>query len=163
MTLSNRGAWDRIPLIVTFPERAEFTETYGFAGASGNVNLEGQLFRSRSASKMLYIFMHPSSTLQLMPMPAALAEAGCHTLCAASRYPKNDSALIMEKVIIDLGAWVRYAREKLGYEKVVLVGWSGGGSLSLFYQAQAENLTITHTPAGDEIVITPADVLQRTA
>lgn len=158
MTLSNRAAWDRIPLIVTFPERAKFTETYGFAGTSGNVNLEGQLFRSRSASKMLFIFMHPSSTLHLMPMPAALAEAGCHILCAASRYPKNDSALIMENVIIDLGAWVRYAREKLGYEKVVLVGWSGGGSLSLFYQAQAENLTITHTPAGDEIVITPADV-----
>ncbi len=34
---------------------------------------------------------------------------------------------------------------------VVLVGWSGGGSLSLFYQAQAENPTITHTPAGDEV------------
>jgi pimeloyl-ACP methyl ester carboxylesterase len=95
--------------------------------------------------------MHPSATLNLLPMPAALADAGFHVLCAASRYPKNDSALIMEKVAIDLGKWIAYAKDALGYQSVVLVGWSGGGSLSLFYQAQAENPTITHTPAGDEI------------
>jgi len=32
-----------------------------------------------------------------------------------------------------------HARDVLGYRKVVLVGWSGGGSLSLFYQAQASS------------------------
>jgi hypothetical protein len=35
--------------------------------------------------------MNPSSTLHLLPMPAALVGAGLHVLCAASRYPKNDS------------------------------------------------------------------------
>ncbi|MCR6645444.1 MAG: alpha/beta hydrolase [Terricaulis sp.] len=60
----------------------------------------------------------------------------------------------MEKVAIDLGRWIAHAREELGYERVVLVGWSGGGSLSLFYQAQAERPTITHTPAGDAIDLT---------
>jgi hypothetical protein len=40
--------------------------------------------------------MHPSSTLQLMPMPAARADAGMAVICAASRYPKDDRALIME-------------------------------------------------------------------
>ena len=44
----------------------------------------------------------------------------------------------------------------LGYAKVVLVGWSGGGSLSLFYQGQAEHPTITHTPAGDPYDLTAA-------
>src|SRR6185437_6372194 len=29
--------------------------------------------------------------------------------------------------------------------------WSGGGSLALFYQAQAERATITHTPGGDPV------------
>jgi len=43
----------------------------------------------------------------------------------------------MEKVAIDMAAWVKDARAR-GYEKVILVGWSGGGSLSLFYQAEAE-------------------------
>ena len=92
-------------------------------------------------------------------MPTALASAGLHVLCAGSRYPKNDSALIMEKVVFDLGVYVRYAKEELGYEKVVLVGWSGGGSLSLFYQSQAENPTITSTPAGDSYDLTQAKLL----
>jgi len=36
------------------------------------------------------------------------------------------------------------------------VGWSGGGALSLFYEAQAERPTITHTPAGDPYDLTAA-------
>lgn len=155
--------WDRIPLILSFPDGNRTAETYGFVGTTGRVFLEGQLFRPRGRpSQTCYLFMHPSSTLQLLPMPAALAGAGLHVLCASSRYPKNDSALIMEKVAFDLGAWVRHAREQLGYGKVVLVGWSGGGSLSLFYQAEAERPSITRTPAGDpfdltEARLTPAD------
>src|SRR5512139_2535082 len=144
--------WERIPQIVSFADRASFTETYGFAGNSGKVNLEGQLLRASSRpSKTLFVFMHPTSTLQLLPMPMALADRGLHVLCAASRYPKNDSALIMEKVVVDLGMWMRHSREVLGYERVILLGWSGGGSLSLFYQAQAEKPDVTHTPAGDPV------------
>ncbi|MBP1845802.1 pimeloyl-ACP methyl ester carboxylesterase [Rhizobium petrolearium] len=155
--MNTKAEWQRIPLIVSFPETAKYTETYGFAGNSGRVNLEGQLLTPADApSKTVYVFMHPTSTLQLLPMPMALADAGLHVLCAASRYPKNDTALIMEKVAIDLGKWLDHARNELGYEKVILVGWSGGGSLSLFYQAQAENPTITHTPAGDEVNLVEA-------
>ena len=111
--------------------------------------LEGQLLRPPAPSPTVFLFMHPATTLQMLPMPAALANAGLHVLCAGSRYARNDSALIMEKVAADLGAYIRHAREALGYRTVVLVGWSGGGALSLFYQAQAEQPTITHTPAGD--------------
>ena len=91
-------------------------------------------------------------------MPTALANAGLHVLCAGSRYPKNDSALIMEKVCYDMGQYVKWAKEVCGYRKVVLVGWSGGGSLSLFYQDQAEHPTITHTPAGDEADLVGANL-----
>ncbi|MEO5738278.1 MAG: alpha/beta hydrolase, partial [Variovorax sp.] len=78
---------------------------------------------------------------------------------AGSRYPKKDSALIMEKVCYDLGQYVKWAKESCGYKKVVLVGWSGGGSLSLFYQSQAENPSITHTPAGDEYDLVAARLI----
>lgn len=144
-------AWKRTALVVTFPDNAKAKEVYGFAGNSGLINLEGQLLAGDRPSKTLFVFMHPTSTLQLLPMPTALADAGFHVLCAASRYARNDSALIMEKVVLDLGAWLRYGRDELGYEKIILVGWSGGGSLSLFYQAQAEKPTITQTPAGDPV------------
>lgn len=147
----------RVPAILKFAEQVKFAETYGFSGSQGLTILEGQrLMPKDRPSKTIYLFMHPSSTLHLLPMPTALADNGLHVLCAASRYPKNDSALIMEKVAIDMGAWVRWAREDCGYEKVILVGWSGGGSLSLFYQAQAEQPTVTHTPAGDEVDLTRA-------
>ena len=156
--------FDRIPVIVSFAEQVKMTETYGFAGSQGKTFLEGQRLVPRDAAvggtgavipnDTVFIFMHPSSTLQLLPMPSALAEAGLHVLCAASRYAKNDSALIMEKVVYDLGQYVRHAKEELGYKKVVLVGWSGGGSLSLFYQAQAERPDLTHTAAGDPYDLT---------
>ena len=103
MTNPSEG-WTRVPAILSFPDTPGFTETYGFAGASGKVWLEGQYLIPRERpSKTLYLFMHPSSTLQLLPMPAALVGAGLHVLCAASRYPKNDSGLIIEKAAIDMG------------------------------------------------------------
>ncbi len=158
---------ERRPVIVSFDETAAFTETYGFAGSSGKVFLEGQYILPKGrprelAGDRLLVFMHPASTLNLMPMPAAMARAGHHVLCAASRYAKNDTALIMEKVVADLGAYIRHAREELGYKSVILCGWSGGGSLAMFYQSQAEKPTLRDTPAGDPYDLTsmglqPAD------
>lgn len=145
---------------VQYQEMSGFTETYGFAGSTGNVNLEGVHYIPEGReSKTLMIFMHPASTLQLLPVPRALPTYGVHVLCAGSRYPKNDSALIFEKVLLDMGAWIRMAKEAWGYEKIVLVGWSGGGALSLFYQAQAESPTIADTPAGDPVDLAGANLI----
>ncbi|MET4204381.1 MULTISPECIES: alpha/beta hydrolase [unclassified Bradyrhizobium] len=145
---------------LAYDGRLKFAETYGFAGSQGTVNLEGVLIRPRNRpSKTLMVLMHPSSTLHLLPVPRALAKAGMHVLCAASQYPKNDAALIMEKVVLDLGAYVRHAKREWGYERVVLLGWSGGGSLSLFYQSQAESPTIVDTPAGDPVDIIAAGLV----
>ena len=128
---------------VQYQESAQFTEVYGFAGTQGMVNCEGVRFApTGKRSKTLAVFMHPSSTLQLLPMPQALAKAGIHVLCAGSRYARNDTPLIMEKVLLDLGAYIRRAKEHWGYEKILLCGWSGGGSLALFYQSQAEKPTL---------------------
>ena len=105
---------------IQYPETAQFREVYGFAGSQGMVNLEGIRFLPRKPSKTLDVFMHPATTLQLLPVPRALAEAGVHVLCAGSRFAKNDTPLIMEKVVLDLGAYIRHAKERWGYEKIVL-------------------------------------------
>jgi hypothetical protein len=155
--MTNAAEWDRIPVIISFAEAKQMVETYGFAGSQGQTVLEGQRLVPRGMpSDTVFVFMHPATTLHLLPMPTALANAGLHVLCCGSRYAKNDSPLIMEKVAYDLGQYIRHAREVLGYRKVILVGWSGGGSLSLFYQGQAEHPTITHTPAGDPYDLTQA-------
>lgn len=146
---------------IRYEEKSAFTETYGFSGNQGAINLEGLLLRPQGRpSRTLILFMHPSSTLQLLPLPRELVlRQGAHVLCAASRYAKNDTALILEKVLLDLGAYIRHAREVLGYERVVIGGWSGGGALAMFYQAQAEEPSITHTPAGDPVDIPGAGLI----
>lgn len=144
---------------VAFEEQTRYTETYGFVGSQGTINLEGVLIRpagDTGRDGTLFLMMHPSTTLQLLPLPSALAAAGHHVLCMGSRYVKNDAPLIFEKVALDLGACIRHARERLGYRKVVLLGWSGGGSLVLFYQSQAERPTIRATPAGDAVDLVAA-------
>ena len=152
-------AFDRVPFHLHWQEKSDFKETYG--GGFDAVIVEGQYLRPKDApsAKTVLIFMHPTGVMNLLPMPNALARAGVPVICAGSRYPHNDTALIMEKVALDLGAYVRYAREKLGFEKVVLAGWSGGGSLSMFYQSEAEDPTITHTPAGDACDLTAAGLI----
>lgn len=143
-----------------YPERAVFNETYGFGGSQGMINVEAMLLRPRGRpSKTLFFFMHPQTSMDVLPVPRSLVSLGCHVMCARNRYFKNDSVLIFEKILIDFGAWVRFAKEQLGYEKVVIVGWSGGGPLAAFYQAQAERPTITDTPNGDPVDIAGSDLI----
>ena len=145
---------------VTYPEAAGFREVYGFTGSQGMVNLEGIRYIPKGrTSKTLLVYMHPASTLQLLPVPRAMAEHGVHVLCAGSRYARNDTPLILEKVVLDLGAYIRHAKEVWGYEKIVINGWSGGGSLSILYQSQAEKPTITETAAGDPVDIQGAKLI----
>lgn len=145
---------------IQFAEQAAFKSVYGFAGSLGTVHLEGIRYIPKGVkADTLLIYMHPATTLQLLPIPRAMAASGVHVLCAASRYARNDSALIMENVVVDLGAYIRHAKEQWGYKNVVLGGWSGGGSLALLYQSQAENPTITQTPAGDPCNIVDAKLI----
>ncbi len=148
------SGYARIPLIIGFREPVGLRDTYG--GIDGVVALQAHHLKPDGPSDTLVIFMHPMGIMHYLPLPGALAAAGVHVLTAVSRYPNNDSALIMEKVAVDLGKWVAHARARLGYAKVVLAGWSGGGSLALFYQAEAERATVTATPAGDQPDLTAA-------
>ena len=112
----------------------------------------------------MILFSHPIGGGSFLPLVTALARAGRHVIYCNPRYRGNDTALILEKCLLDLGACVADLKQRFGYEKVVLGGWSGGGSLSLFYQDQAEHPTITATPAGDAVDIVgaglqPADAI----
>ncbi len=101
---------------VTHVESGEFREVYGFAGGGqGTVNLEGIRLRPKDRqSRTLVVYMHPASTLQLLPLPRAMVERGVHVLCAGSRYARNDSPLVMEKVLLDLGCVPASREGRLG-------------------------------------------------
>jgi len=65
-----------------------------------------------------------------------LAERGYGAIGLTTRYVGNDSSLIMENCLLDMHEMVRHLRE-IGYERVVLVGNSGGASIVPYYQGQA--------------------------
>jgi len=139
---------ERIPYLLLFKEKSlPFKDVYGGVDM---VVLRAHLLRPpASRSDTVILFMHPLGGGEYLPLPMALAKAGHHVIYCQSRYPNNDTALIMEKVAVDMGECLRDAKERLGYTRVILGGWSGGGSLALFYQRQAEHASITCTPAGD--------------
>ncbi len=142
------ASYERIPYLILFQESAGYKDTY--AGPMDQVVLKAHLLKPKDQpADTVVILMHPIGGGEYLPMTVALAKAGCHVIYCQSRYPNNDSALIMEKVALDMAACVRDAKERLGYSKVVLAGWSGGAALSLFYQSQAESPSVVATPAGE--------------
>lgn len=131
-------------------DTSRLKEVYG--GPTGQVFVECMRVRPETGeAKTVILFSHPVGGGAFLPLVTALARAGRHVIYCNPRYRGNDTALIMEKCVLDLGACVADLKQRFGYEKVLLGGWSGGGSLSLFYQDQAEHPTITATPAGDEV------------
>lgn len=143
---------DREPVHISYVENSTMRDVYGFASGTGRIALDGYRWTPRGKpSKTLVVYMHPASTMHNLPVPAAMVTRGAHVLLAGGRYNRNDAPLIMENVVKDYGAYVRHAKDVWGYEKLVLIGWSGGGSLTAFYQSQAQQPSVTHTPAGDAV------------
>ncbi|MBD2858088.1 alpha/beta fold hydrolase [Spongiibacter sp. KMU-158] len=154
-------SYERIPYLIFYQDKSPFKETYAGPLDYGALKAH-HLKPAQPKSNNVILFMHPIGGGEYLPMVVALAKAGFPVIYCQSRYAGNDSALIMEKVAIDMANCIRHAKAEFGYENVILAAWSGGGSLSLFYQSQAENPTITETPAGDSVDLTiqgliPAD------
>jgi len=119
---------------------------------SGLQNLRPRIYGAlatppHDSKRIATIVMHPTSNFMGHYLLDALASRGIACLALNSRYAGNDALLLMEQVIKDLGAGVKWLRRH-GYKKVVLIGNSGGAALASFYQAQAESLTAAEYPDG---------------
>ncbi len=148
----------REPYGFVHADNSRLKEVYG--GPSGQVFVECMRIRPDDVdSQSVILFSHPVGGGSFLPLVTALAHAGRHVIYCNPRYRGNDTALIMEKCVLDLGACIADLKTRFGYEKVILGGWSGGGSLSLFYQDQAERPTLKATPAGDEVDLTAAGLI----
>ncbi len=101
--------------------------------------------------RVAVVCMHPRVDFTRHYAIPRLVAAGIGVLGANTRSPNNDIDTVHEEIILDVAACVRYLREKRGAEKVILLGNSGGGSLSAFYQAEARlppDQRLEATPAG---------------
>lgn len=154
--------YSRKPFLIVHREKQPRKDVYG--SIDDVIVLQGQLLRGGTDSDTVLVGMHPVGAPGYLPVFSALARAGHHVLACGSRYWNGDASLQMENVLLDIGACVRDARKRHGYKKVVLVGWSGGGSIMAGYQAEAESPRIKTTAAGEytalvDTELPPADAV----
>jgi pimeloyl-ACP methyl ester carboxylesterase len=125
--------------------------------------LHGNLVALDGASREVgMILIHPSSNFLTHFLLEPIAAVGVPVMGLNTRYAGNDAPLIMENAVLDLGAGIRWMREQLGFERVIVIGFSGGGALASFYQEQAERPTVAAPPGGGspdlrEAGLIPAD------
>jgi hypothetical protein len=125
---------------------------------------------TRGGERCVAMFMHPRGDMQRHYAMPRLLEAGIATFGQAGRFINNDVNLIHERLILDVAAAIARLRER-GFQKVVLVGNSGGGALYSFYQSQAATAPpgrLEDTAAGDpcdlnKLELPPADGLVQLA
>ena len=103
------------------------------------------------------MLVHPSSNFLGHFALEPLARRGFAAIGFTTRYAGNDTQMLLENTLIDLGAGVRFLRER-GYERVVLVGYSGGGAIVPWYQREAVQPVTTSAPCGGGPDLTAADL-----
>lgn len=117
----------------------------------------GILYRppEREPKTCVYL-MHPRGEFTRHYVVPGLTARGYAVFGHNSRYLNNDTDMVHERLLFDIAAGLRHLKER-GFERIVLLGNSGGGSLLGFYQSQAGRAPgerLTSTPGGEPIDLT---------
>lgn len=110
--------------------------------------------------KTAVYLIHPRGEFTRHYVVPPLVARGYAVFGHNSRYLNNDIDMVHERLLFDVAAGVRYLKQR-GFERVVLLGNSGGGSLLGFYQSQAARPPadrLTSTPSGERIDLTAEDM-----
>lgn len=111
--------------------------------------------RSTPRPKVAVVCMHPRVDFTRHYTFPRLLERGIGCLGANTRNPNNDTDTVHEEIILDVGAAVRFLKERRGVERVILIGNSGGGSLNAYFQSQAMK------PPSERIAVAPGGLPTR--
>jgi pimeloyl-ACP methyl ester carboxylesterase len=93
---------------------------------------------SGPVSNVAFLAIHRTSNFMNMIGNRELAMRGFLTLGMNPRSDNNEAVVNFENVALDIKQGVEYLRKQPGVTKVVLIGFSGGGPATSFYQATAE-------------------------
>ena len=114
----------------------------------------GILYRPerREPNTCVYL-MHPRGEFTRHYVVPGLTARGYAVFGHNSRYLNNDTDMVHERLLFDIAAGLRHLKER-GFERIVLLGNSGGGSLLGFYQSQAGQdpaARLSGTPGGEPV------------
>jgi pimeloyl-ACP methyl ester carboxylesterase len=143
-----------VTLEVRAPEQGIEGPRQGVADA---VRIYGRIAEEGASKDVAFLILHPAVNFMNHYLIEPLLARGRAAFGLNTRYINNDSSLLVERVIQDIGAGVKFLRRR-GYKRIVYIGNSGGGSVGTLYQSQAEKLTITHTPDGAPIDLRAEDL-----
>ncbi|MGB4861876.1 MAG: hypothetical protein WBO97_05425 [Tepidiformaceae bacterium] len=117
----------------------------------------GILYRpAGSEPKTVFFLMHPRGEFTRHYVVPPLTARGYAVFGQNSRYLNNDTDMVHERLLLDIAAGMRFLKDA-GFERIILLGNSGGGSLLGFYQSQASkapNARLSSTPGGEPIDLT---------
>ena len=101
---------------------------------------KGALYRPDSGpvSHVAFLAIHRTSNFMNMIGNRELAQRGFFVLGMNPRSDNNEAIVNFENVALDIKQGIEYLRKQPGVRKVVLIGFSGGGPATSFYQAVAE-------------------------
>ena len=103
---------------------------------------------------------HPRQDVTHHALVPLLLRAGVAVWTQGTRSVNNDLTLVHEQALLDVAAGHVFLREH-GFESVVALGHSGGGTLFAFYVDQARRAPadrITTTPGGRPVPLADADL-----
>lgn len=123
---------------------------------------QGILYRptDNPSSKVCIYVMHPRGRMSRHYLAGYIPPRGMALFGHDPRYLNNDADCLHERLLLDLAAGIRHLRE-MGFETIVGVGNSGGGSLFGYYQEQAETAPSerrTAAPSGDPVNLAGAEM-----
>ncbi len=128
-----------------------------YLDASDTAQSFGILYRPANHEPKTVVFlMHPRGEFTRHYVVPPLTDRGYAVFGQNSRYINNDTDMVHERLLLDIAAGMRYLKDA-GFERIVLLGNSGGGSLLGFYQSQASKAPekrLTTTPGGEPIDLT---------
>jgi hypothetical protein len=99
-------------------------------------------------ARTVVCLMHPRQDLTHHPLVPALLAAGAAVWTQHTRSVNNDLTLVHEQALLDVAAGMLFLREQ-GFEAIVPLGHSGGGTLFAYYLEQAA------LPGPERIATTP--------
>lgn len=134
------------------------TSVHELATADG-AKVSGVL-RTLPGARTVVALMHPRQDLTHHVLVPELLARGYAVWTQGTRSPNNDIALVHEQAVLDVAAGQVFLRDK-GFEHVVTLGHSGGGTLFAFYHEQAGTAPadrLAKTPAGRRVDLAGADM-----
>jgi hypothetical protein len=118
------------------------------------------LLRIVPGAATVVCLMHPRQDVSHHVLVPELLARGFAVWTQGSRSVNNDLALVHEQTLLDVAAGQVFLRDR-GFEHVVTLGHSGGGTLFAFYHQQAGMLPadrVAATPAGRPVALADADM-----